>query len=243
MTQHRQIRILASDLFLITRFAIAPTNLNGENDYQIPAISFGLFEESEVESTRTTNTGQLCGNTRSINSASETQKSTSVSRLMSQLYQELRNLASRSMRQERQGHTLQTTELVHEAYLRLADQGNICEMDPVHFRAATANTMRRILVDYARSRNSQRRGGGAAVLPLDELVIKVAKRGFTLPALDEALERLAELDPRKSRVIELRFFAGLTVDEVAKVLCVHRCTVERDWTFARSWLRSQLFDD
>lgn len=165
-----------------------------------------------------------------------------VSRLMSQLYQELRQLASRALRGERCDHTLQTTELVHEAYLRLVDQRNVLAMDPVHFRAATANVIRRILVDHARSRKTQRRGGGTQVLPLDELVMQVERRGFTLPDLDEALRRLASLDRRKARVIELRFFAGLTVEEVADVLCVHRGTVERDWTFSKSWLRSELFD-
>ncbi len=170
-------------------------------------------------------------------------ESNHVARLMVQLYQELRCLASRSLRCERSNHTLQTTELVHEAYLRLADQRNVSAMDPIHFRAATATVMRRILVDYARARQSRKRGGGISVLPLDAIVTQVEQRGFTLPALDEALELLAALDSRKCQVIELRFFAGLTIDEVAQTLCVHRCTIERDWTFARSWLRSKLFED
>ena len=168
--------------------------------------------------------------------------SANVATLMSQMYQELRHLASRSLRRERPDHTLQTTELVHEAYLRLASQHNVSTMDAPDFRAAVANVMRRILVDHARSRMTQRRGGGATILPLDALVAQAEQRGFTLPALDDALERLARLDARKSQVVELRFFGGLTVDEVSKVLRVRPCTVQRDWVFAKAWLRGELFD-
>jgi len=165
-----------------------------------------------------------------------------VAKIMAEMYEELRHLASRSLCREHSNRTLQTTELVHEAYLRLANQRNVTTMDAPHFRAAVANVMRRILVDHARSRLTQRRGGGAPILPLDTLVAQVERRGFTLPALDEALERLAHLDHRKSRVIELRFFGGLSVEEVSSVLCVRRRTVERDWTFAKAWLRNELYD-
>jgi len=156
------------------------------------------------------------------------------------IYNELHRLAHHYMHQEAPGHTLQTTALVHEAYLRLVRQQDVSWQNRAHFFAASAQAMRHILVDMARTRGRQRRGGGAQPLALDEALIFSPERASELVALDDAMMALAKLDQRKSRVVELRFFAGLTTEETAEVLKVSHATVEREWQRARAWLTAQL---
>ena len=161
-----------------------------------------------------------------------------MERLTAALYGELRRLAHYQMRRERQGHVLQTTALVHEAYLRLVN----LEMpwrDRAHFLRVAARQMRRILVDDARQRLAAKRGGGGHDLPLDTVTV-AAEPSFEILALDDALERLAQHDRRKARVVELRFFGGLKLEEIAGVIGVSRATVERDLTMAKAWLKSAM---
>jgi len=154
--------------------------------------------------------------------------------------QELRRIAHSLMRKERQGHTLQTTALVNEAYLKLVDQSRANWQNRAHFVGVAATLMRRILVDRARGLHRNKRGGAAEHLVLDEgLVFSPGKSG-ALIALDDALEDLAKMDPRKARVVELRYFGGLSVEEAAEVLQVHPNTVIRDWDLARKWLKREL---
>jgi RNA polymerase sigma factor (TIGR02999 family) len=160
--------------------------------------------------------------------------------LIPMVYRELRRLAHRYMSRERPAHTLQTTALIHEAYQRLIDTPHVGWQDRTHFYAVCAQLMRRILVDYARSRRYQKRGGGIQLAPFDEMLIAPSERGRDLVALDEALTALATLDPRKAQVVELRFFGGLTADETANVLKVSSDTVLRDWKMARVWLLREL---
>jgi RNA polymerase sigma factor (TIGR02999 family) len=155
------------------------------------------------------------------------------------LYQELHRTAAHYMRLERGGHTLQTTALVNEAYLRLAGLRMDCE-DRVHFFALAAQMMRRVLVDHARSRGYLKRGAGAAALPLDDNLIALPDRSADVVALDDALNELARRDPRKARVVELRFFGGLSVDETALALNVSPQTVLRDWSLAKAWLAREM---
>ncbi len=161
-------------------------------------------------------------------------------RLMPLVYDELRRLAHRYMKGEDADHTLQTTELVHEAYLRLVDSKQFQWQDRVHFFAVSARLMRRILVDLARARRSQKRGGGVRPVPLDDRIGISVDRIEDLIALDAALEALESVDSRKSRVIELRFFGGLTEKETAEVLDVSLDTVQRDWKLAKVWLMREL---
>ena len=161
--------------------------------------------------------------------------------LVPTLYAELRRIAERSMRRERAGHSLDPSGLVSEAYLRLAGQSRADWRSREHVLAAAARVMRRILVDHARSRDAQKRGGDAEELPLDESVVAAAPEDdVDLDALDEALARLAHLDPQAVRVVELRYFAGLTLEETAAVLEVSTATVKRDWAMARAWLFREL---
>jgi RNA polymerase sigma factor (TIGR02999 family) len=160
-------------------------------------------------------------------------------RLVPLVYDELHRLAHRYMSGERAGHTLQTTALVDEAYLRLVNQ-KVRWQNRSHFFAIAAEVMRRILVDYARQGRYAKRGGGAQKVELDEAMLMARERSSELIALDDALKRLAEFDERKSRVVELRFFGGLTVDETAKVLGVSPNTVDRDWSTARAWLYKEV---
>lgn len=153
---------------------------------------------------------------------------------------ELRRLARREMRRERAGHTLQTTALVNEAYLRLVDLTRVRWQDRSHFFAMSARLMRRILVDHARARESRKRGGGARRISFDEALVVSEERGADLVALDDALQALAAFDERKSRVVELRFFGGLSVDETAEALHVSPETVMRDWRLAKVWLLREL---
>ena len=156
------------------------------------------------------------------------------------VYRELRKMARRYMAQERPGHTLQTTALVHEAYVRLASSTLPSFDNRAQFFAVCANLMRRILVDWARSRQAQKRGGEAAPLQLEEGLVLQGEPGKDLVALDDALKILHAQDPRKGQVVELRFFGGLSVEETAAVLKVSPETVTRDWRLARSWLRREL---
>jgi RNA polymerase sigma factor (TIGR02999 family) len=165
---------------------------------------------------------------------------TALAALTPLVYAELRRRAHRYMGGERAGHTLQTTALVNEAYLRLVDSQNVRWQNRAHFFAVSAELMRRILVDFARSRGYQKRGGGARHVGLDEAAVVAADRGAEMVALDEALQTLAGLDARQGRVVELRYFGGLSDAEIAEVLKVSVGTVRRDWTLARAWLNLEL---
>jgi RNA polymerase sigma factor (TIGR02999 family) len=156
---------------------------------------------------------------------------------------ELRRLARGYMRRERPGHTLQTTALVNEAFLRLTEARSVRWQDRAHFLAISARLMRRVLVDHARSRGYRKRGGGAQRVTLDEAHVVAAEPEVDLVALDRVLESLAVVDARKSKVIELRFFGGLSVEETAEVLGVSPDTVKRDWRLARLWLLRELEGD
>jgi RNA polymerase sigma factor (TIGR02999 family) len=160
-------------------------------------------------------------------------------RLMTLVYDELHRLARRYMRRERRGHTLQTTAIINEAYLRLMGQSRVDWRSRAQFFGLAAQFMRRILVDHARSRQSAKRRCVATV-PFDEAWVYAPERAPALIALDDALERLSTLDPRKARVVELRYFGGLSADETADVLDVSPVTVMRDWSFAKAWLRREL---
>jgi RNA polymerase sigma-70 factor, ECF subfamily len=167
---------------------------------------------------------------------------TALDKLMPVVYDELHRLARRYMAHERPGHTLQTTALVNEAYLRLVDSAaQPGSQNRAQFFGLCAQVMRRILVDWARSRQAMKRGGEVQPLELEEaLVVAAASPGTNLVALDDALKALAAVDPRKSQVVELRFFGGLSVEETAEVLKVSAETVMRDWKLAKSWLRREL---
>jgi RNA polymerase sigma factor (TIGR02999 family) len=156
--------------------------------------------------------------------------------LMPLVYNELRRLAGHYMKAERPGHSLQATALVNEAYLRLVDQRQVRWQGRAHFFALASQMMRRILVDYARRRRYAKRGGGGRQVELDEALIVSEEKSADVVALDDALTRLAAIAPRKSRVVELRYFGGLSMDEVAQVLNVSPVTVRRDWTTAKAWL-------
>jgi RNA polymerase sigma-70 factor, ECF subfamily len=165
---------------------------------------------------------------------------TALEELIPRVYQELRRLARRYMQGERPGHTLQTTALVNEAYLRLIDSRQVRWQSRTHFFAISAQLMRRILVDFARSRRYQKRGGGAQKVTLNEDLMVSPERGRDLIALDHALNALAATDARKARVVELRFFGGLSVEETAGVLKVSPDTVHRDWRLAKAWLGREM---
>jgi RNA polymerase sigma factor (TIGR02999 family) len=156
------------------------------------------------------------------------------------VYEELRRLAHRHMGGQRPDHTLQTTALVNEAYLRLADQTNPRWQNRAHFFAVAARAMRQILVSYARRDRAQKRGGGVLKMELDEAALVSPEESKEIVDLHEALERLGTLDSRKAQVVELKYFGGLNYDEIAEVLKVARITVRRDWEFARLWLYTEL---
>jgi len=163
-----------------------------------------------------------------------------LEQLMPVVYDELHRLAQRYMLSERSGHPLQTTALVHEVYIRLVGIQNVDWQNRAHFYALCARLMRRILVDLARSRNYQKRGGSFAHIELEEAATVSAVVGTELLAVDEALKALAEVDARKCEVVELRFFGGLTVEETAAALNVSQETVKRDWNLAKAWLLREL---
>jgi len=160
--------------------------------------------------------------------------------LIEAVYGELRTMAARYMRRERAGHTLQATALVNEAYLKLVRQEDVSWQGRSHFFATAATLMRRILVDHARKHLAGKRGAGFDVLPMDEGLVFAPERAGSLVALDEALARLAERDARVGRVVELRFFGGLSVEETAAAMGISERTVQREWEFGRSWLRKEL---
>jgi RNA polymerase sigma-70 factor, ECF subfamily len=166
-----------------------------------------------------------------------------LDQLVPLVHRELRQIARRCMAGERAGHTFQATELVNEAYMRLIEAANIDWQDRAHFLAVAARVMRRILVDHARTRHSQKRGGNAVGISLDDALIVAREPRHDFEALDDALAALARVDDRKSRVVELRFFGGLTVDETASVLQVGPDTVMRDWRLAKAWLQREMLGD
>ena len=161
-------------------------------------------------------------------------------KLLPLVYDELHRLANAYMRRERQDHTLQTTALIHEAYLRLVGQQNVQWQTRAHFFAVAARVMRNILVDHARGRGRAKRGDGKPDLPFADVAIMSDERADELVAVNSALDGLTALDPRKGRVFELRYFGGMSVDEAAEALKVSPATVTRDWRMARAWLRREL---
>lgn len=163
--------------------------------------------------------------------------------LFALVYEELRRMAQRYLRQERSGHTLNTTALVHEAYLKLVDVNQVQWEDKAHFMAVAAQAMRRILVSYARRHKAQKRGGGQVYVTLNTAPDLAHQRADEVLALDEALTRLAGLNERLSRTVELRFFGGLTIEETAAVLGTSRNTVKRDWDKAKAWLYHALREE
>ena len=161
---------------------------------------------------------------------------TALDRLIPLVYEELRRLAHHYLRRERPGYTLQTSALVNEAYLRLDDHKGMRWQNRAHFYAVAAQAMRRILVDHARSRDAAKRGGGANLIGLDEAATAAQMQAANLLALDEALNQLALIDKRKSRIVELRYFGGMSVEETAEVIGVSPVTVMREWSSAKAWL-------
>lgn len=160
--------------------------------------------------------------------------------LMPLVYDELHKVAARHLRRQNPGHTLQTTALVNEAYLRLIDSSQVRWQNRAHFFAVSAQLMRRILVDFARQRQNLKRGGGARQVSLDEALVIAPEREADLLALDEALDRLAVLNARQARAVEMRYFGGLSEEETAEALKVSLRTVQRDWNLARLWLYREL---
>ncbi len=163
-----------------------------------------------------------------------------LDKLMPLVDRELHRLAHHYMRREKPGNTLQTTALVNEAYLKLIDQKQVHWKNRAHFFALSAQLMRRILVDHARGRQYAKRGGGAQRISFDETMVVSQEKGADLIALDEALDKLAVIDPRKSKVVELRFFGGLNVEETAEALHISAVTVMREWSMAKAWLYNSL---
>jgi RNA polymerase sigma factor (TIGR02999 family) len=160
--------------------------------------------------------------------------------LMPLVYDQLRRLAAHQLRRERPNHTLHGTALVHEAYLKLIDQSRVQWKDREHFFAVAAQVIRRILVTYARSRNASKRGGGNTLLAFDESIALPDRKDVDLIRLDDALESLSRLDPQQARIIELRFFGGLSIEGTAEVLKTSTSTVSREWSLARAWLHREL---
>ena len=168
---------------------------------------------------------------------------TALDQLIPLIYDELHRLAERHLRHERAGHTLQATALVNEAYLRLVDERGVSWQNRAHFYAIAARRMRHILVEHARSRDAAKRGGGQYKLSLSKVDRITPRKDVNLLALDEALQRLAEIDSQKSRIVELRYFGGLTVEETAEVMGISPATVKREWSMARAWLRREISND
>jgi RNA polymerase sigma-70 factor (ECF subfamily) len=166
-----------------------------------------------------------------------------LDKLLPLVYDELRQLADRYLRRERSDHTLQATALVHEAYLKLIDQTNVQWQNRAHFFGVAAQAMRRILVDHARGHHAQKRGSGGQKLLLDEALVVSDERASEVVALDDALTELAKVDPLKSRIVELRFFGGLSIEETAEVLDIGTATVIRQWRMAKAWLYKEVMSD
>ncbi|MEW6731939.1 MAG: sigma-70 family RNA polymerase sigma factor [Acidobacteriota bacterium] len=168
---------------------------------------------------------------------------TALDRLLPIVYSELHSIASRYLCRERSNHTLQTTALVHEAYLRLANEENIQWQNRTHFFAVAALLMRRILVDYAVAHKAEKRGGNIYKLPLDEAIGLPQKRDMDILALNDALNDLALMDARKSQIVELRFFAGLSNEEIAEAMDISLSTVNREWRMVKAWLYNEIIKD
>jgi len=165
---------------------------------------------------------------------------TALDKLYPLVYDELHKMANRYMKRERKDHTLQTTALINEAYVRMVDQKNVHWENRAHFFAISAQIMRRILIDHARRHHYAKRGGGAQKVSLDETAMVASDPASDMLLLDEALNRLAEMDPRRGQVVELRYFGGLNNEEIAGVLRISENTVTRDWNMARAWLYQEL---
>ena len=192
---------------------------------QFPAGSFAMSTQGEIT--------QLLADWSEGDEAA-------LKKLLPLVYDELHRLANAYMRRERHDHTLQTTALVHEAYLRLVGQQNVHWQTRSHFFAVAARVMRNILVDYARGRGRAKRGDGLPALPLGDVAVMSDERADELVAVNTALDGLTAIDPRKSRVFELRYFGAMSIDEAAEALKVSHATVTRDWKMARAWLRREL---
>jgi len=167
----------------------------------------------------------------------------SLDKLMPAVYEELRRQAARYLRREQSGHTLQTTALIHEAYVRLVDQRNVQWQNRAQFFGMAAQMMRRILVDHARTKKRAKRGGSDIKISLADATVAVKGQDLDVVAVDEALTRLSKIDEQQSRVVELRFFSGLTVEETAEVMGISPATVKRDWSMAKAWLHRELGGD
>lgn len=163
--------------------------------------------------------------------------------LMPLVYEELRRQAARYLRREKPGHTLQTTALIHEAYVRLVDQRNVRWQNRAQFFGMAAQMMRRILVDHARTKKRVKRGGSDIRISLADVDMTVKGQEIDVVALDEALQRLAAIDEQQSRIVELRFFSGLSVEETAAVMGISKATIKRDWSMAKAWLHRELSGD
>ena len=163
-----------------------------------------------------------------------------VDELLDVVYAELRRQAARYLRRERKNHTLQPTALVNEAFMKLVDQRNVRWQNRAHFFGIAAQAMRRIVIDHARARQRLKRGGVQEVVTLDEAMIAAESRSIDVLALDEALNRLAALDERQAKIVELRYFAGLSVEETAEVTGLSPATIKREWAMARAWLHAEL---
>jgi RNA polymerase sigma-70 factor (ECF subfamily) len=165
---------------------------------------------------------------------------TAVDELLPLVYREMKRIAGGQLRNERPGHTLQATALVHEAYMKLVDQREVSWQNRAHFLGVATQVMRRILMDYAKSRQRDKRGGGVRPVSLDEALVVSEDRASDLIVIDEALTRLERLDPRQAKVVELRFFGGLSVEETAAAMEISTPTVKREWAMARAWLHREL---
>lgn len=163
-----------------------------------------------------------------------------LDQLMPLVYGELRRLAGAYLRRERSDHTLQSTALVHEAYLRLVNQRSVVWQNRAHFFGMAAQMMRRILVDHARAQQASKRGSGAVKIELDEAIVSTGHRDLDLIALDDSLDRLTQMDPDQGRIVELRFFGGLSIEETAEVMGISPATVNREWSTARAWLYREM---
>jgi len=159
------------------------------------------------------------------------------------VYDELRRQAARYLRRERVGHTLQTTALIHEAYIRLVDQRNVRWQNRAHFFGIASQLMRRILVDHARTKKRVKRGGSDVRVSLAEAIVTTKAKDLDVLALDEALDKLATIDNQQARIVELRFFSGLTVEETSEVLSISPATVKRDWSMAKAWLHREISNE
>ncbi len=168
-------------------------------------------------------------------------KSEAMNELLPQIYDELRRQAAAYLRRERPNHTLQTTALVHEAYFKMVDQQRVVWKNRGHFFAVAAQAMRRILVDHAKHRHREKRGGAVENVPLDDALLAAAdEANVDIAALDEALSRLAEFDPQQERLVELRYFGGLSLEETADAIGISRATAAREWQMAKAWLHREL---